>query len=69
MSWILENWTTIAAIVAGLMSVASMIVTLTPTPKDDEVLKVVRDFLVRISFLQPSDSSKLMKMPGAKAKK
>lgn len=67
MTWIMENWGTLVSIVGGLIAVASMIVGLTPTPKDDAVLKTVRDFLIRISILKPSDSPGTFKAPGRKA--
>lgn len=66
MAWLLENWSTLVQIVSGLMLVASLIVGLTPTPKDDAVLKSVREFLIRISFLKPSNEPGTVKLPGAR---
>lgn len=68
MTWILENWVTIVSVVGGVVSVASTIVGLTPTPKDDAILKAVREFLIRISILKPSDAQGTFKAPGTKAK-
>ncbi len=42
-NWIIANWKDVTLIVAGMVSVASIIVKLTPTPKDDAVLaKIVK---------------------------
>lgn len=35
MEWITENWETIIAIITGTVSVASLVASITPTPKDD----------------------------------
>jgi len=42
---LLNNKTEILAIVGGIVTVASMIVKLTPTPKDDEFLKKIVSLL------------------------
>lgn len=68
MTWILENLATITAIVTAAMTLASLIVGLTPTPKDDAALKTVRQFLVRLSILNPSDVRGLFKTPLSKVK-
>jgi len=67
MAWILENWVTIVTIIGGIVSVASTIVGLTPTPKDDAILKAVREFLIRVSILKPSNVQGTFKAPGTKA--
>lgn len=69
MTWILENWVTIVSVIGGIISVASTIVGLTPTPKDDAILKAVREFLIRISVLKPSDSEGTFKAIGTKVKR
>jgi hypothetical protein len=66
MTWILENLATITAIVTAAMTLASLIVGLTPTPKDDAALKTVRQFLIRLSILNPSDVRGLFKAPLSK---
>lgn len=38
MDWLFENWVEISAALTGLVTVASIIVKLTPTPQDDEFL-------------------------------
>ena len=42
-NWIMAHWMDIGAIAAGVVAVASLIVKLTPTPKDDAILaKVIK---------------------------
>ena len=38
MDWILTHWEDIVAVIGGVVTTASIIVKLTPTPKDDAVL-------------------------------
>lgn len=43
MNFILENWNNLLAVVGGVVSLATLIVGLTPSTKDDEALgKIVR---------------------------
>jgi len=44
-NWITANWTEIIAIYTGLVTVASIIVKLTPTLRDDTVLKNIVRFV------------------------
>lgn len=45
MEWIQANWTTVLAIYGAIVVLATLIVKLTPSTKDDEFLgKVVRFF-------------------------
>lgn len=42
-NWIMAHWMDIGAIIAGVVAVASLVVKLTPTPKDDAILaKVIK---------------------------
>lgn len=50
MQWLIDNWQTIALIVTGTISVASIIVKLTPTQADDAVLAQVVKFLAVIGL-------------------
>lgn len=50
MQWLIDNWQTIALIVTGTISVASIIVKLTPTQADDAVLAQVIKFLAVIGL-------------------
>lgn len=58
--WIVANWATLVGILTGLLSLASLVTALTPTPKDDEVVRKVMAFL---SFLQPRTSPGVLKPP------
>jgi hypothetical protein len=53
MNWILENWTTLLAIVGGLVSVATIVVGLTPNKTDDSVLAWVVKILNFASVVNP----------------
>lgn len=65
MDWLTENWDTLVAIVVALLSLASLITRLTPSPRDDEV---VRQLIGLLSFLRPADSDEVFKAPFTKAK-
>lgn len=43
--WLQTNWTNITTIIAYAISIASIIVKLTPTLKDDDALKGVIKFI------------------------
>ena len=45
MNWLLNNWETICTLVAYTIAIASIIVKLTPTLKDDNVLKNIIKFV------------------------
>lgn len=68
-AWITAHQVEIAAAVGAAMTLASVIVRLTPSKKDDEALGRVRAFLERLSFLQPRDGQGLLSLPGAKARR
>ena len=65
MAWLLEHWEELAAAAGLLMTAASIIAGLTPTPKDDEIVKKIIDFL---SFLKPKTSQGTFKMPFTRSK-
>lgn len=56
MEWITQNWKDILAIIGGVVTVASIIVKLTPTPKDDTVLAKVIKVLAAIGLFNPDGS-------------
>lgn len=60
--WVVANWGLLAGLITGLLAVASIVTALTPTPKDDEVVRKIAAFL---SFLQPRNSAGTLKLPGA----
>ena len=45
MEWLQANWQTLLLIITSAISLASVIVKLTPTPKDDAALAKVINFL------------------------
>jgi hypothetical protein len=48
--WITEHWVELTAAVGGLVTVASIIVKLTPTPKDDAFLAKVKKILALVAL-------------------
>lgn len=62
-AFILAHWDVILAVVSALLTVASLVTKLTPSPKDDEVVRKIMAFF---SFLQPKDVPGVVKMPGTK---
>lgn len=56
MEWITQNWKDILAIIGGVVTVASIIVKLTPTPKDDTVLAKVIKVLSALGLFNPDGS-------------
>lgn len=50
MEYFLANWDSILLIISGAISTASVIVKLTPTPKDDAILAKVIAFLKILSL-------------------
>ena len=53
-SFIQNHWDELLAIIGGVVSVASIIVKLTPTTKDDNVLNTVINFLAKLSIVNTS---------------
>lgn len=53
MSWITEHWKDILAIIGGVVTTASIIVKLTPTQKDDNVLAKIIKILAALSLFNP----------------
>ncbi len=53
-SFIQNHWDELLAIIGGVVSIASIIVKLTPTTKDDNVLNTVINFLAKLSIVNTS---------------
>ncbi len=56
MEWIVQHWKDILAIIGGVITVASLIVKLTPTQKDDTILAKIIKFLAAIGIFNPDGS-------------
>ena len=50
MEWFMNNWDVILLILTSVVTLASLIVKLTPTPADDAVLAKVINFLKMIGL-------------------
>lgn len=55
-TWLKANWESILAIIGGVVSVATIIVKLTPTPKDDNALATLIRVLSIFSLVNPDGS-------------
>ena len=53
MEWITQHWKDVLAVIGGVVTVASIIVKLTPTQKDDNVLSKIITILVALSLYNP----------------
>ena len=56
MEWITAHWKDILAVIGGVVTVCSMIVKLTPTPKDDSVLAKIIAVLSALGLFNPDGS-------------
>ena len=64
-SWVSANWVNIAAIYGGVVAIATVIVKVTPTQRDDAILAKIVDV---ISYLSHVDAKKpVVKTPDAEA--
>lgn len=53
MAWITEHWKDILAIIGGVVTTTSIIVKLTPTQKDDNILSKIIVILSALSLFNP----------------
>lgn len=60
MLWLVENFSNILSWIGGIVSCASIITKLTPTPKDDSVLEVVVNVLDKISVTQTAKNAEIL---------
>ncbi len=56
MNWIIEHYKDVLEIIGAVVSLATLIVALTPTQKDDAVLAKVIKFLSAFGLLNPDKS-------------
>lgn len=56
MEWITQHWQEILAWIGGIVTAASIIVKLTPTQKDDNVLAKIIKILAALSLFNPDGS-------------
>lgn len=56
MDWIIAHWKDILAIIGGVVTVASIVVKLTPTQKDDTVLAKIIKILSALGLFNPDGS-------------
>lgn len=56
MNWIIEHYKDVLAVIGAAVSLATLIVALTPTQKDDDVLAKVIKFLSAFGLLNPDKS-------------
>lgn len=61
MFWVLEHWSDLLAIYGGVVAVSSVIVKLTPSTKDNEILDKVIKFLDNFSTVFTKDDAKKLK--------
>ena len=66
LDWTLANLDAIGAAFASLYAVVTIVVGLTPTPKDDDFLRRLSE---RLSFLAPRGVAPKIKLPGAAPKR
>ena len=66
LDWLLANLDAIGAAFASLYAVVTIVVGLTPTPKDDAWLRQLSE---RLSFLAPRGIAPKLKLPGVKPKR
>lgn len=55
-NWIVEHWQDVLSIVAGVIGIATTIVKLTPTQKDDAILAKIIKVLSVVSLCNPDGS-------------
>lgn len=62
MNWVVEHWADLLAIYGGVVAVATIIVRLTPSTKDNEILDKIIKFLDKFSTVfTKEDAEKIAK--------
>lgn len=59
LQWIVENYKLLLGIVAALVTVASLVTSLTSSPKDDKIVSKIRKFLGRLGVMKFGGGAKL----------
>lgn len=54
--WCSENWQGVLAVLGGVVTAATAVVKLTPTPKDDAILAKIISVLATLSLVNPDGS-------------
>lgn len=54
--WIMAHWKDILAVIGGIVTVCSIIVKLTPTQKDDNILAKIIKILAALGLFNPDGS-------------
>lgn len=60
--WIVGNWEYIVSVFCGVVAVASIIVKITPTTKDDSVLGKILKILDHFSIVKTANDKKLIEI-------
>lgn len=60
--WIVGNWEYIVSVFCGIVAVASIIVKITPTTKDDSVLGKILKILDHFSIVKTANDKKLIEI-------
>ena len=56
MEWIINHWHAVLEVIGATVTLATLIVALTPSTKDDAILEKVRKFLSIFGLLNPDKS-------------
>ena len=52
-TWVQTHWADVGAFILAVIGAASIIVRITPTPKDDEILGKIKAFVSKYLALNP----------------
>ena len=69
LNWILEHWTDLLAIYGGVVAAATVIVRLTPSTKDNEILDKIIKILNHFSTVFTKDDAAKIAAATKKSKK
>ena len=68
MTWIAEHWADLLAIYGGIVAVATVIMRLTPSTKDNEILDKIIKFLDKFSTVFTKDDAEKLAKATKKSK-